>query len=70
MTSRELVQFRCDHGWSQRELAEKIGVSRISLRKYETLPNSIAIPLSVSLACSCLAWGLPPFGEKVQNEHK
>jgi len=64
MTSKQLRQFRKEKKWSQDKMAKRIGVSRISIRKYEHLPPDDDVPLVIALACGSIAWGLPPFGER------
>ena len=62
MKPSQLIRFRRERGWSQQKMAESIGISRSSLVKYESLHESKQTPRSVDLACSCLAFHLPPFG--------
>lgn len=64
MKPSQLQQFMRDRNWSQMKMASKIGVGRDTLRRYLNLSESKDVPLAVALACSCIAWGLPPFGSK------
>lgn len=52
MTPTELKEFRATRGWSQRELARRIGKTQNAIVKYES--DGAEVPKGVALAC--LAW--------------
>ena len=62
MTSSQLKQFRVERGLTQYEMAKRIGISRITLRKYESLKKDEKIPIMIAFSCTCLALGLKQFG--------
>lgn len=58
MTADGLRNFRKRLGLAQTALAAALGVSERALGRYEL--NYQPIPKTVALACSALAFGLPP----------
>ena len=62
MKPSQLKKFRKERSLSQEEMANSIGISRITLRKYELMEESESVPLMIGFACTCLALGLKPFG--------
>jgi predicted DNA-binding transcriptional regulator AlpA len=58
MTPADLRLWIDTRNVSDREAAKQLGCSRNSLRKWLRTGN---IPPYIALACSALAWGLPPF---------
>ena len=49
MTNR-LRSLRAEHGWSQQELAERLGVSRQSVNAIETGRYDPSLPLAFTIA--------------------
>jgi hypothetical protein len=60
MTPTDLRLWIDTRNVSDREAAKQLGCSRTSLRKW--LAGKGPIPYYIALACSALAWGLPPWG--------
>jgi DNA-binding XRE family transcriptional regulator len=58
MGSLSLIELRRRLGMSQTKMAIALGVGRRTLGMYESGVSEI--PKSVALACSALAFGLPP----------
>jgi transcriptional regulator with XRE-family HTH domain len=59
MTAADLRTFVGHMGWSERETARRLGVSQNGLRRW--LAGVSPVPLTIALACSALAYGLPPW---------
>jgi putative transcriptional regulator len=45
-----LRELRAEHGWSQQELAERVGVSRQTINAIETERYDPSLPLAFKLA--------------------
>lgn len=50
---------------SDREAARQLGCSPNQLRKW--LRGELPVPLTIALACSALAFGLPPWGGQLKG---
>lgn len=58
MTPASLSAWRSRLGLNKSEAARRLGLSRNALEGYES--GQRRIPLYIALACSALAYGLPP----------
>ncbi|MCF3934411.1 helix-turn-helix domain-containing protein [Acuticoccus sp. M5D2P5] len=70
MTGEQLKAWRKELGWSQGELADRLGLKRRIVQYYEhgkRNGKSVAIPKAVSLACYSLTCGLADFDGKLTD---
>ena len=47
---RRIRDLRMDHGWSQKQVAQKLHMSQTGYSKYETGENEIPLPILEQLA--------------------
>lgn len=65
MTAQSLTAWRSRLGLNKSEAAKRLGLSRNALEAYER--GTRRTPLYIALACSALAYGLPPIGSKPEG---
>ena len=59
MTGDDFARFMAHMGWSERETATRLELSRNSVAKYKREGAKI----DIDLACAALAAGLPPWSK-------
>jgi transcriptional regulator with XRE-family HTH domain len=62
VTPESLREWRDEHGWSQKELGEALGVDPMSISRWETGTMEIRHPLMLRLALERLAHTTPKRG--------
>lgn len=65
MTPADLIEWRKRQGLKKTDAAKRLGVSYSMYRYYENGEREdgtkVEIPLAIALACSAIAFGLPPY---------